>query len=65
MMFPIAAQFYPIFVSTSMYVDCEGPKGNMTMLLLGVQGGAMGCFYLGLPNVPEKLVRGQSVWWLL
>jgi hypothetical protein len=58
-MFPIAAQFDPICVSNSMYVDGEGPKGNMTMLVLGVGGAAMGCFYLGLPNVPEKIVRGQ------
>ncbi len=35
MVFPIVAQFYPICISTSMYVDCKGPKGNMTMLLLG------------------------------
>jgi hypothetical protein len=39
MVFPIVIQFYPICISTSMYVDCKRPKGSMTMLLFGGGGG--------------------------
>ncbi len=60
MVFPIVAQFYPICISTSMYVDYKGPKGNMTMLLFGVGGGQWGASFEDCPMSQKNLCRANE-----
>jgi hypothetical protein len=68
-MFPIAPQFYPIYIdhnTTSKYISCKGmPKGTIFYVFNFVEGNIYRLLCCGMPNDPKKLMMGQSLMWFL